>query len=96
MTDAEVRQISDLAKLRVREYFDHYLTDIFPRQIKTLFESHNDDIEAHELKFRAHEKSCRPGAKLNRITWMVAGGTAVVSVVFTLFGERLLRALGLI
>jgi hypothetical protein len=90
------QEVSDIAKLRIHEYFDRYLTDVFPKQMKGLFEKHNMDVAAHQDQFAIHEKTCRPGRKLSKVMWMCAGGTAVISAAATLGIERVLKLLGLV
>jgi hypothetical protein len=40
-------QVKEIAELEVRRYFDHYQTEIFPVQLKTIIEAHDNDDEAH-------------------------------------------------
>jgi hypothetical protein len=96
MSPEELREMSDLAKLRIHEYFDHYLTDTFPAQMRGMFAAHNADIGAHQAQFRLQEKTCLPGRKINRVMWMVAGGVAVISGLCTIGAERILKLIGLI
>ena len=44
MTSEKARAI---AELEVRRYFDHYLTNVFPRQLEAAIEKHDGDREAH-------------------------------------------------
>lgn len=57
-----------IAKDEVREYFDHYQTDIFPTQLKIIISAHNTDDDAHG----GVEK------KVTRFIWM-AMGVAIAS-----------------
>jgi hypothetical protein len=85
--DAKEHQATvDVAKVVVNEYFDHYLTEVFPSQLDRMFQSHNQDAEAHEVRFKVLVKAKR---KMDRILWMILGGAAVVSVLGTLLIEHL-------
>jgi hypothetical protein len=64
MTPQEHQQVVDIARLCAHEYFDHYLTDVFPKQM--------------DHYFKGHVESCPVGKKVDRLKWMVAGMSALV------------------
>jgi hypothetical protein len=85
MTPAEHQAVVDIARLSCHEYFDHYLTDVFPKQIDRMFDGHNHDVEAHPIQFTTFTKAKR---RVDRILWMVAGGSVVVGSVGTLVADH--------
>jgi len=80
MTSPERQQIIDIAKLQINEYFDHYLTEVFPEQIDRIMSSHNSDGDAHPIQFATLEAT---SSKVSRATWMMAGMSILVSFVVT-------------
>ena len=86
MTPEEHQAVEDIARLNVHVYFDHYLTDIFPRQIKEILGSHNQDAEAHDVRIAPLEKSRR---KMTRLVWMILGGSVVVGAIGGVLVEHL-------
>jgi hypothetical protein len=78
-----------MARLCVHEYFDHYLTDIFPQQTRALFAAHNQDAEAHDPRFSIHTKNCPTARRVDRLKWMIAGGSVVAGATMTLLVEHL-------
>lgn len=85
MTPAQHQETVDVAKVVVNEYFDYYLTEVFPQQMDRLFKNHNQDAEAHEPIL---EPLLRMKKKVDRTFWMITGGVAVVSVLGTLLVEN--------
>lgn len=47
LSPEQIQQIKEIAELEVRRYFDHYLNEVFPRQLKTAIEAHDSDDRAH-------------------------------------------------
>lgn len=54
LTEQQHREVKQVAKLEVRQYFDHYLRDVWPQQAAALerqcehnVQHHNEDPEAH-------------------------------------------------
>lgn len=68
LTEQEIERIKELAELETRRYFDHYLEEIFPKQVELFIDAHNECPEAHG----GVEK------KVSRTLWMLAGGAAVL------------------
>lgn len=58
----------EMIQLGIHEYFDHYLTDVFPRQMDRCFDAHNSDSEAHKGAIQ----------RVNRGGWMIAGMSALI------------------
>jgi hypothetical protein len=75
MTPAQHQESVDIAKVVANEYFDHYLTLVFPGQIEQLFKAHNRDVNAHILLIAPIQKTLSRGKKF---VWMVLGGSAVI------------------
>jgi hypothetical protein len=76
MTPADHQQVVDIAKVVVNEYFDHYLSEVFPQQLDRMFTSHNESVEAHPKQFATLAKTKR---KVDRATWMILGVTTLVA-----------------
>lgn len=69
------QRVRELAELEVRRYFDHYLQDVLPQQLKALKHHTHTTVEAHDNSPDAHggvEK------KVNRFMWMLLGGATFV------------------
>jgi hypothetical protein len=86
MTPAEHQSIMDIAEVQVNRYFDHYLSEVFPQQIERIMNAHNQDAEAHEPRIAPLVKAKR---RVDRMIWMVLGGSAVIGCVGTLIVEHL-------
>lgn len=71
MTD---KDIDDRAELVVRRYFDHYLEDVFPIQVRLMIKAHDGDRKAHGSAER----------KINRIVYGIAAIVGVLGVLVTL------------
>jgi len=89
VTPEEHQATVDIARLHVHEYFDHYLTDVFPAQMERLFRDHNKDSRAHGPRFAFHLATCVTKKRLDRARWMLGGGSAVGGFVVALFAEHL-------
>jgi hypothetical protein len=81
MTPQEHQAISDLAELRIHEYFDHYLTNVFPGQVGRIMEAHNADVNAHPTQFKTLASVKR---KVDRTGWMLAGMSALAGAIGSL------------
>ena len=81
MNVAEQNEVKTIADLSVNQYFDHYLTEVFPEQLRRFATAHNQDAEAHEPVFEVHKKTCPTKATVDRWKWMIAGGSAVIGAV---------------
>jgi hypothetical protein len=40
-------ELREIAELEVRRYFDHYLREVFPKQVKELISHHDRNVFAH-------------------------------------------------
>lgn len=78
MTPAEHQAIVDISRLQIHEYFDHYLTDVFPKQIDEIMRAHNQDAEAHQPRIAPLYRTKR---QVDRFTWLILGGAAVAGFV---------------
>jgi hypothetical protein len=86
----------EIARLSIHEYFDHYLSDVFPGQMGQLFESHNQDSDAHAPQFGIHVKTCPTRRRVSKALWMIAGGSAVAGALIGLLIDHagaILRAI---
>jgi hypothetical protein len=63
MTSNERKQMEDIAELKVRQYFDHYLYQTLPATLDQAVASHNVDPSAHGGVER----------KFNRMVWLAMG-----------------------
>ena len=90
MTNSERQAIMDIAELQVNRYFDHYLTDIFPKQMDAIMGGHNQDAEAHEPRFKP---LCAAKRRFERFQWMILGGAAVIGAVFGVVASHLPKIL---
>lgn len=91
LTETQHREVNQIAELRVRKYFDHYLENVWPKQQAELEKHCRKRIEAHDSDAEAHGGTER---KVNRFTWLLigaavsggAGGAGLVRVLMTLGG----------
>lgn len=67
LNEAQVREVTGISKLEVREYFDHFLQEVWPVLSSSIIEKHNTSKEAHG----GVEK------KFNKFFWMLSGAAAV-------------------
>jgi hypothetical protein len=86
MTADEHQRMVDIAQLQVHEYFDHYLTDVFPTQICLIMDAHDKDGLAHETRLAPLYQAKK---SFERFRWMILGGAAVVGCLGTLAAEHL-------
>lgn len=65
-------EVKDIAELAVRQYFDHYLTEVFPQQVKAF----DQKLRAHDVNVFAHGGIVRRFAKFKYllIGFAAAGG----------------------
>jgi len=75
MTPEDHQAVVDASKVVVNEYFDHYLTEVFPKTVDRLFGTHNSDINAHPEQMTT---LFRTKKRVDRWTWMFAGMSALV------------------
>lgn len=72
-------RVKELAELETRRYFDMYLQDVFPDQMKLIIENHNGDRSAHGSSER----------KVNRLTWgltVIIGLAGFIATLKAIFG----------
>ena len=74
MDDQDCKKIEMIAKLTVIEYFDHYLIEVFPTQLKVAITAHNKDVTAHseQIKVAVNAESSR--LKMWMLGLIFAGG----------------------
>lgn len=78
MTPEDHQTVVDASKVVVNEYFDHYLTEVFPKTLDRMFAGHNSDINAHPVQMKALFDTKK---KVDRWTWMIAGMSALFGTV---------------
>ena len=86
MTPEQHQDTVDIAKLQVHEYFDHYLGEVFPRQISEIMDAHNGAAVAHEVRIAPLYRTKK---SFERFRWMILGGAAVAGCLGTLVAEHL-------
>lgn len=81
----ERTEVNDIAELKIRQYFDDYLTNVFPSQVKQLIELHDSDDKAHGAVERRFDKTFwvmigvafaggGAGALVGKVLTVAAGG----------------------
>jgi hypothetical protein len=80
MNDEDRKDVEDIARIHIHEYFDHYLCEIFPQQLDRSFAAHNSDIQAHPVQMKELFKTKK---KVDRLAWMGAGIVAFITAVVT-------------
>lgn len=78
MTADEHQRMVEIAQLQVREYFDHYLENVFPTQICSIMDAHDKDGRAHDVRIAPLDTMKR---SFYRYKWMILGGVAVAGFV---------------
>ena len=86
MTADEHQRIVEISQLQIHEYFNHYLTDVFPRQIGDIMDAHNGAAVAHEVRIAPLYRTKK---QFEKFRWMILGGAAVVGCVGGLLAEHL-------
>lgn len=89
LTETQHREVGQIAELRVRRYFDHYLKDVWPKQQAEIERHTRKCVEAHDADKEAHGGTER---KVTRFTWLLigaaisggAGGAGLARVLMTL------------
>lgn len=65
LNDDQRQEVEDVAELKVRRYFDTYLTTTFPIQMRAIREHTHLQVEKHDGDRRAHGGA---ETKANRLT----------------------------
>lgn len=63
LNETDKQEVQMIAELEVRQYFDHYLTEIFPKQLAVTLEAHDQNCGAHGSITKRFE----------RFKWMLIG-----------------------
>lgn len=85
LSDSERAESEDIAELKVRRYFDNYLQNVFPAQVKQMLLEHNNDPEAHDGVAK----------KVSRAQWLITGAMTVMGLGTGAALKGLLSKLGL-
>lgn len=70
LNDGQRDEVKDIAELKVRQYFDAYLENVFPTQVKQMLLEHNNDPEAHDGVAK----------KVSRAQWLITGAMTVMGL----------------
>jgi len=73
LSPEQVREITLMAELETRRYFDTYLKDVFPVQMRQAREHTHLMIEQHDRSTKAHGGV---EAKVSRALWVMLGAAA--------------------
>lgn len=93
LSDADREAIVNIAKLEVREYFDHYLNVVLPRQEKANRHHTHLTVEAHNSSRKAHGGVEQ---KVNRMRWVLVGLGTGLGFLGGLGGKMFAAAVGLL
>lgn len=74
LSDQQKNDVDDRVELGVRRYFDTYLQEILPAQLKAERHHNHLMIERHDASNKAHGGV---EAKVLKAKWMIAGAVAV-------------------
>lgn len=77
LSEAQVREVQQIAELETRRYFDHYLRDIWPVQAQALRDQTLQAVRLHNETKDAHGGV---EMKLNRFIWLMLGASSVGGV----------------
>lgn len=66
-----------VAKLEVRQFFDHYLQEVFPVQLTAAITAHNQDVTAHAPQIKGAVETATVRLKLWVYGLMFGGGCGV-------------------
>lgn len=67
----QMQQVSQMAELEVRRYFDHYLTNVFPKQVEAVVKAHDDANDAHGGRIK----------NLDKMRWVLTGAVGLLGLV---------------
>lgn len=73
LSQAQVREVQQIAELETRRYFDHYLREVWPAQQAALREHIDVMIRQHDDSDVAHGGTER---KVHRFIWVLLGMAA--------------------
>lgn len=85
------QRVKEIAELEVRRYFEGYLRDVFPEQVKAMKHHTHVNIAAHDASETAHggvEK------RVNRFFWLLMGGATVLGGGFGVTFTKLSSLIG--
>lgn len=74
MTDAECKKMEMIAELTVQRFFDHYLEEVFPKQLTATILAHNQDVTAHASQIKGAVETATTKLKLWVYGLMFGGG----------------------
>ena len=74
MDERDCKKVELVAEVTVRRFFDHYLDEIFPEQLKRTIVAHNQDVTAHSEQIKIAVKAESSRLKLWVLGLIFAGG----------------------
>ena len=87
MDETRVREI---AELECRKYFDMYLQQVFPMQVKAMKEHTANAVKTHDLSPEAHGGVER---RVNKFFWLLLGGASAGGAGLGAFASKLITIL---
>ena len=73
LSEAQHREVRQIAELQVRRYFDYYLKEVFPKQQQAMQDYTDSCVREHDKDVEAHGRVER---RMNRFVWMLIGAAA--------------------
>ena len=74
MDDAECKKVEMIAEVKVRRFFDHYLNEVFPKQLAAAITAHNLDVTAHSQQIEEAVKTESLRTRLLMLGMIFIGG----------------------
>lgn len=74
MNNEDCKKTELIAEVKVRQFFEHYLNEIFPEQLTQLIAAHDNDVRAHRIQIREAIRVESYRVKLWLIGLIFAGG----------------------
>ena len=90
MDAADKTEVKTISELTIRQFFDHYLDEVFPGQLDRIIRAHNADAEAHasQILVAIRHESYRVRLWLIGLVFAVGlgGGAGVAKVIAAIAG----------
>lgn len=91
MNGDECKKMEMVAELTVQRFFDHYLEEVFPKQLSATILAHNQDVTAHAPQIKGAVETAAARLKLWVYGLMFGGGVGagagITAVVNALSGR---------
>lgn len=79
--DANCKKMEMVAELKVQQFFNHYLQEVFPEQLTAAITAHNQDVTAHTPQIKGAVETATARLKLWVYGLMFGGGCGAGVVV---------------